>query len=553
MIAFAQADAPKSAISGTVKDLRTGMPIAGVPVAVASDTGKTLASTLSDAAGRYSFRGLEPGRIQLTAGGWPINFPARQVGSKTFVLRPDQELRGVDLLAQGIGRISGKVTDADGNPMAGVSVLLAAKEYSLGTFRYVASYGGKTGEQGEYPASLIVSPKDMESLLLAKALEELNAFTSRPRPTSTAFPLDSGREYLLLAYKGSPIMLAPEAALPNPADRKPIPYPTWFIESNKPDGAVPITVATGEQREHADLRMQMGPPYCLEGAVHLESSTETRVLSVQIANVPQDLAVSSALMADRLPPGAERDIPVRTCNLPPGDYRVTSTVLAPASKQAISSGTAMVTIRDRDITRLRLTTNLPFTMTGVVAWEKEAPAGTQEVSIQLQPVTRNGFQGRAWSTIPGTFSFDRVMPDDYFVGILAMPPGAYVKDILYGGRSVLHSNLKASSGTELRIVLARDGGTVMAQAVDGNGKAVAGAYVAVIPEGVAGEVELAAAMVTGQTDASGAWSPGLLAPGKYRLIASSAPFEIRTLFGTRNNAQQVEVSPNATVQVRLTP
>ena len=151
--------------------------------------------------------------------------------------------------------------------------------------------------------------------------------------------------------------------------------------------------------------------------------------------------------------------------------------------------------------------------------------------------------------------------DEYALQVNGVPAGVYLKDVTYDGHSVLREPLRLGTAlgeAGLRIVLARDGGSINAKVADKDGNPAADAYVVVIPASSSSEAMLAAAMLSGQTDQTGAWSSAVLPPGKYFVIASQLPVDkspecIGKLQRSRNKAEEVEISPRSAVQVTLAP
>jgi hypothetical protein len=110
----------------------------------------------------------------------------------------------------------------------------------------------------------------------------------------------------------------------------------------------------------------------------------------------------------------------------------------------------------------------------------------------------------------------------------------------------------------LRIVVAADGGLIRGKVADKDGNPMPDSWVTVVPAGAESEAMLAAAMESEQTDQNGAWSTKRLAPGKYYVVASAAPFNLAPesmdrLWQLHTTAREVELGPGASVQVTVTP
>jgi hypothetical protein len=73
-----------------------------------------------------------------------------------------------------------------------------------------------------------------------------------------------------------------------------------------------------------------------------------------------------------------------------------------------------------------------------------------------------------------------------------------------------------------------------------------------VPATASSEALVAAMYVSGQTDQTGTWKSGALAPGKYYVLATETgpdktPETIAKLMAARSRVDPVEVGPNATV------
>jgi hypothetical protein len=151
--------------------------------------------------------------------------------------------------------------------------------------------------------------------------------------------------------------------------------------------------------------------------------------------------------------------------------------------------------------------------------------------------------------------------DDFRARLNGLSGGMYFKDITYAGLSILHelSRLGSATGTaSLRIVVARDGGFVSVKTTDKDGIPVPDSNVLLMPADNNSEASLADALISGQTDQNGTYTSTALPPGKYYVLASPAaidksPERIGTLWHARSHGKEVDVGPNTTVQLTLTP
>lgn len=514
-------------ISGVVTDVATGTPLADVEI-YANRGSRDSSQVVTDKQGRYTLRNVKPGRHRIAA--------ATQVGRGSSVTRfitaiAGQEVASIDFQLQLPGALSGKITDENKEPLSGIAVFLIAREYSLGALRYVYAGMTTTDDRGEYSLNRVVP----------------------------------GRAFLLMAQKRPGKLDAISESPLDPKARKTVPAPTFYPGGASIEGAQPIVLRAGERRENVDLRMVRMPSRCIEGTGQATGGSEP--LYFQIAgHQPTSGAWGDGAMYVSLPGGVTgTDGKMRLCGWPPGEYQL-NVFTDPRSGPPGFYGTAIIVVGDRDVDKILVNTRPAIAMEGEVVWAgepQEAPI-TSQLAVVLRPLTRPGWRGEdtyAQASIPGRFSFKHLLVDEYSLQLLHVPESLYVKDITYRGHSVMGEPLRIGSATGdvgLKILLARDGATINTTVADREGKPVADAHVLVLPLTVTSEAALAASITSGQTDQSGAWSSPRLSPGKYHVLASpraidKSPESLSKLWRARLRAQELELTPNGSTQVKLTP
>ncbi len=186
-----------------------------------------------------------------------------------------------------------------------------------------------------------------------------------------------------------------------------------------------------------------------------------------------------------------------------------------------------------------------------------------KVSVDLLATTRSLHQGEhasAKADIPGNFTLPAVIVDDYQVRTVLNSPGLYIKDVQWGGISIQYAPLRlgSSAGSGLKVVVGQDGGTIATAVATKDGLAAQDMHTVAFPADITSEGMLAAAMVYGQTDQTGAWTSQTLPPGRYYVggidvsVDHSMEF-IARLWRSRSRFTEVELGVKGKAQVPLQP
>jgi hypothetical protein len=137
--ALAQKEAPAT-VSGRVTDGERGVP--GITVTLlSSEPGqrfRTMVRARTDADGRYLLQNVPPGRYQLLpiapayiVAGLGMNYPP----GRPLTLTAGEEVKDFDFQIEPGGIITGRITDADGNPLIGEMVFAAPADERMGAPR----------------------------------------------------------------------------------------------------------------------------------------------------------------------------------------------------------------------------------------------------------------------------------------------------------------------------------------------------------------------------------------------------------------------------------
>lgn len=526
----------KATITGVVKDSVAGQPLAeysvstyinanfiGDTLSMSGDTRQVTATT--DAQGRYKLSDLPPGDYRITAAP-PRSFAGRQVRHITVAGR---DLDHIDFSVPIAGSISGRIVDENREPMPNMSVWLVSREYYSGVLGYFMKGYAMTNDLGEY----------------------------------TLERVEGEQPYLVMA--GSTVRrLSPRSDAPlDPKLRRRVPLWTFYPNSPEREGASPILLRPGEKREGVNIEVRKGLSLCVEGTV--SGLAGPAALHVQYEPAQPAYGTSSGGGMFGVGPSTTTaaDGKFRFCGLTPGPYRLGA---ADGFQGVVNRAMLPIELRDRDLANVNLTVGPGLPLQGEVVWDGDAPATPPNVrvNVTLNPLLRSPIANeRAGerSELPGTFALSGLLPSDYAVRAFVASSSLYVKDVQYAGQSVLYAPLKFGSAlgnAGMRVIVARDGGKISALVRDKDGNPLSDLRVIVFPAEIASEAALQAALVNGQTSQAGSYRSQSLRPGKYFVAATAermnpTPDSIGALWRARTRFKEVELAPNGSTEVALTP
>lgn len=521
-------DAPAASISGTVRDFVTGQPVADASV-LARWSAKGRVEGKANPRGEFKLDGIGAGHVRLVASkprigpGFPLSV------TLPIELAAGQQLEGVDIRLQDHATISGQITDQNGEPAPGTQVYLIAREYQAGGIQYVFAGAASVDDQGRYQLQN-VQPGVAFKVMVMKAME-LNL-----PPISNA-PLD-------------------------PALRRPAFEWTFYPGVPNPEGAESFLLRPGEHRENADIEIARTPNYCLEGQATFPSETGEVRFEVMRASPHSGSSGNGGFFTSSPGGTAAAGGRIRVCGLSPGEYRVTA---QPKNRQVALSfpeaySSTIATIQKGDAA-LVISPTARVTVPVELEWDGQPPADfdPQNFYLRPRPLTRTPM-GEPFGVQIRDLPMDiELFVDEYLSVVDNVPPGVYVKDLLYGDTSVLNKVWIPGSETgeaHLKLVLASNGGTVEASVADRDGTALPYRYVTLAPEEIRSEAELADRAVTGQADQRGVWTSPDVAPGKYFVFPTGTPFNrtpdfIDPLWRGRGDAAEVTVSRGGKAKVAL--
>jgi hypothetical protein len=414
-------------------------------------------------------------------------------------------------------------------------MVLIGRQYVAGTLHYYRRNQGRTNDKGEYRIEHVLP----------------------------------GEAYLVLARRQNTKLDPISDAPAEPELRRSAEIPTYYPGSPSREGGQLIVLRPGEHREGIDILMLRAPSFCIEG--QLTRAGQPAELRFWIRPKEMSFGIGMTGGITGLPQGGTTGPggKVRICDLAPGEYELTASSLDLNFPEFY--GSMPVLIADRDARGVTVSAVPRVVLSGEAVWVGQPPEKELDARFVfgIRPMHRSfGGGGAATGSVPGKFlvrsSSERadVLFDDYWVQPRPLSGSLYIKNITYANTSVVLSPLRlgsAMAGTELRVLVGHDGGFIQARVADKEGQTAADANVVIMPENARSELELAAVRIVGQTDQNGTYSSNALAPGKYYILATTSavanwsPESMAKLWRARTKAKEIDLAPNATVQLTLEP
>ncbi|HEX3743082.1 MAG TPA: carboxypeptidase-like regulatory domain-containing protein [Bryobacteraceae bacterium] len=560
------------AIHGTVRNI-LGEPMAGVRVSAAygGDPKNIMLGEMrisvraaptvvcaTDESGRYHLR-------NLPAAPYRVRTDRDSTSATPHAIRIDgDEDLTLDLVVPASPQISGRVLDENGKPAVDAFVWLLKPELVRGVLNLFALGPFVTHKDGSY---------------------------------SIAEELESDRRYFLLADRDIPKDIESGEA---------IAVPTYYPTARRMDLSTAIELTPGENRQKVDIRIASAPVYCVAGKIHGtdfykiqdEEIAGSRIVRVQgVADAQGSYSACGLaagtyhLIADRtykeftifdanlehvdlsteLPPfrvSVAWSDPAEARPQPKFDERTTAALRSLAS--AAGLGDALSDDELADVARRTAQGGLTGSefghqLSAMDVAERRSLMGTllnrgTSLSVTLSGAYQQNVEMSA--QIPSSFDLAKgILPGDYTVDAALIGLTAYVKEINYGGVNVTDGIVHVLPGVPgtLQLRLARDVSTLAVKVTDSEGNPVLGSTVIAVPDRATTADQVSQLAVRGQTDQMGNYSPTPVAPGKYRVLATSqsirwnVPEDLEKVMAVLFQASSVEVQPNGSAQITVQP
>ena len=409
-----------STLKGRVVDGVTGVPVARARVRIG-----VRPLVVTDASGTFVFAGLPAGQYTLSvekvgyrSAAYPLRGRGMRPTSKPLILPDGQTVDGINVPLYRGGVITGRVVDANGDPLESVQI------------RGLKVPAGARGGRRPVPGNT-VSTNDLGEFRLAG--------------------LDAG-SYLLMAM---PQQLRVSEELGS--DGKPLPQPasTYYPDVVAIDQAQAIPVQLGQTVSGIDVTMSEALMAVIMGTVidpnGQPADSNARIM---IGGLDKDGSGSRGGTSTSLrPDGTFR------ARVPPGDYFVEASLSPAASSRAARLepdlvGTESVTVTSGSVETLLITLGRGATATGRIVFDGTSPVPQNAGQVRVPLVSTNG---RGCGSTPAEIAADWSFKLEGLAGTCSNMPMASVgpwmlKAVLHDGQDLIDRAVTFKTGQQYRNV-----------------------------------------------------------------------------------------------------
>ena len=487
--------ATTASASGKVVQEPGGVGIRKAVVALISAEGGEAAkeyTTATDASGAFHVEGVAPGKyeVQVTRAGF---LQIKKKEPSTVTVEAGQELSGLVYRMQAAGVISGKIVDAEGDPVADAVVEVVRSGHSTTSSDESELGRGQTNDLGEYR---IANLKPGSYVLVANA--QGNA---KPAPN----PADKGRQK--------------EDAV----------YARTYYPGTTDEGQASAVIVTSGGTATANVSLLSSRAYRVSGALSGVSGSQM----AQLVLFARGTGQYQATVED----GGRFVFP----SVQPGTYEARVLLVTgvgdsmrPAMKMELVRTAIAVT--DADLTGLELVAEAGGTVKGKFRVEDDAAMDWTQIEVSLLPAEESrkepggaeAFQLSSGAAVnaDGTFEIADVPGGTYQVGVSAKSEiyrDYYVKSVQESGREVADTGFAVTGGASLDVVVSAKGSSIEGTVTDVNGRPVVDAEVLAVP--ASGQRMRPEAYGTAKSGTQGQFTLRGMTPGQYIVVAIEGSHE----------------------------
>ena len=498
----------KSFVQGKVVQEPGGQGIRKVRVILrgGSNQGRQQFEATTDETGGFKIEGLEPGAylVQLERSGYAAD---RKMNRNKTTIRVVAGQDTKDLVFHMLvsGVITGKIVDADGDPLQYVDVVAMVGAGGAPRGYQIQSGRGATNDLGEYRIADLPPGK-----YIVQAAPPRNEAPPYGRNENTT----NGR----LVY-----------------------VPTYFPGTMDQRQAAAVEVSPGGTTL-ASFGVQSSHAYLVSGTVvglTPQPKPRDNTSETLAGLMTQEMGIGQLLLFGKNGQREEQNLgedgKFEFPNVLPGTYRAQVIVFSgflngqtPSLKmQTISTP---IEVNGSDVVGLRLQVDRNADVSGKLHIDGDEKIDWRQLNVSLLMVAENEDEGTGFEMM-GQAGMARVAEDGSFE--IKDVPGAnyqlavgagsekfrdyYMKSVLLGGREVADTGFAAGPGTVLDVLVSAKGAGIEGTVVDGEGKPVPDAAVVTVPS--TGKLGRPDAYQSAMSDESGHFAVRGMNPGGFLVLA----------------------------------
>lgn len=474
------------AVEGYVRNSVTGEALSKASVTISANgrQQQNYAAT-TDASGKFSIRGIEPGQYRISArrnGYVPSEQSGRHAVSPgaMLTLASAQSIKNVEAKLIPHSVVTGRITDLDGDPVAHANVQLMRYRYTpQGQRELLPLNGGETNDLGEY----------------------------------RLFGVPPGKYFVgVAAQDRGPWGADSASGGDEPAEA---PVPTYYPGATEVSQATAVDVQLGSSVQGIDVRVLKAQTFRVSGQVVGAPSGGRQGMVVLL---PRGAALAAAQMMQGWTGGQWRpDGKFTIRGVRPGSYTLMADSFDGDNRMR---GLGEVEVGDRNVENAQVVMQPAFEMQGTVRLEGQGTMEFNSVNVNLQPRERGsrfgfggGGGGRAGAD--GKVTFRQTVAGQYDVTVGGLPENHYVKSVRAGEVDTLAEGVHVLPGMQVDVVVSPNGGKISGGVVNEKGEVVSSASVILLAPGAPPMRRFRIASV----DQQGQFQLSGIAPGAYFLAA----------------------------------
>ena len=493
--AWAQSQTPPpieqpASVAGVITNSLTGEPLLRAHIQLqlsgAGGPGNQSYGAMTNSEGKFSITKMPPGHYMIMMDRIGFVVPLNTAGNRSsdITLGPGDKKDTLKLTLTPVGAITGRVLDADGEPVQNSSVVAEGATGSGGT-------NSTTDDKGEY------------------RIGGLRPGRYRIKASPQALPLP------------------PEIRSDGTTD--PHYSPSYYPGVLTAASATRLQVQPAAQLAGMDIRLVRTPIVTVSGKV-TGAPEGAKNISIQVQR-PSASGFGGSSTGSQAKPDGTFDL----WRLDPGKYTLTASIFSPGGVR-LQSAPLDIEVTSANIEHLELRMVPPFDVTGEMRFDDEqarrppqpqgqgrngaqaAPPPATQRRIMLRAVNGNGSMADVGAD--DTFQFEKLQPGLYHVA-LSWPP-VYVKSVRVGSTETEGDVLDVRNGPAGAVTIAAGSvtGQVSGTASDSKGP-VAGAMLVLVPEPDGRQF-----LRTAMADRDGTYTIPNIPPGKYKLLVADDDFNM---------------------------